>query len=114
MRRLVDNRFSDRVPVVSVVPDVVQAGDDSAVLSIGIGFESNAQIAAAYAMRLLTEEVEAGDLPVGLVSPPDIAINFRRARAIGLKVPFGFFEIASTVYDPQGRLVRQDGVTVWP
>ena len=106
------NRLAERVPVISVVPEVVRAGDDSAVLSIGVGFESNAQIAAAYAIRILTEGVQPGALPVGIVSPPDIAINFRRARAIGLKLPFDFFEIASTVYDAKGELVRKDGVSL--
>ncbi len=106
------NRLAEEVPVVSVVPDVVRAGDDSAVLSIGVGFESNAQIAAAYAIRILTEGVRPGALPVGVVSPPDIAINFRRARAIGLKLPFDFFEIAATVFNAEGELVRQGGIKV--
>jgi hypothetical protein len=40
------------------------------------------------------------------VSPPDIAISFLKAREIGLKVPFPFFENASFVYDYEGRPVR--------
>jgi len=40
------------------------------------------------------------------VSPPDIAISFLKAREIGLKVPFSFFETASFVYDYDGRAVR--------
>ncbi|MBL8701436.1 MAG: hypothetical protein JNK67_23865 [Alphaproteobacteria bacterium] len=100
------NAHADRVPVLSVVPEVVQAGDDSAVLSIGVSFESNAHLAAIYGADVLTGGVPAGSLPVGLVSPPDIAINFRKAREIGLRIPFRFFESAGTVYDYEGNRVR--------
>ena len=42
-------------------------------------------------------------MKVGLVSPPDIAINFKRTRAIGMRVPFNIFESAATIYDYDGR-----------
>ncbi|MFN3399411.1 MAG: ABC transporter substrate binding protein, partial [Ferrovibrio sp.] len=99
---------SDRVPVLSAVPEVVQAGRDSAVLSIGVSFESNARLAAVYAAEILGGR-KAGEMKVGVVSPPDIAVNFRRAREIGLKIPFAFFEAASFIYDAEGRPVRADG-----
>ncbi|HWG80730.1 MAG TPA: MFS transporter [Stellaceae bacterium] len=100
------NENADRVPVVSVVPEVVKAGDDTAVLAIGISFESNAHLAAIYAANILDGHAKAGELKVGVVSPPDIAISFRKAREIGLRVPFTFFESASFVYDYDGRAVR--------
>ena len=103
------NAHSDRVPVLSVVPEVVRGGADSAVLSIGISFESNAHLAALYGVDVLEGRAKVGELPVGIVSPPDIAINFKKAREIGLEIPFAFFESASFVYDYEGRLVRQDG-----
>lgn len=106
------NAHSSRVPVVSAVPDVVREGDDSAVLSIGIGFESNANLAAVYAVDILAGRVVPGRLKVGIVTPPDIAINFRRARQIGLDVPIGFFESANYIYDYEGRLVRRLGEPV--
>jgi putative ABC transport system substrate-binding protein len=106
------NAHADRVPVLSAVPEVVQAGDNSAVLSVGISFESNAYLAAVYALRILNGEVRAGDLKVGIVSPPDIAINFRRAQQIGLDVPFSFFESANYVYDNNGNPVRLGGEPV--
>ena len=106
------NASSDRVPVLSVVPDLVQAGDDSAVLSIGIGFQSNAHLAAIYGIDVLEGRVRVGEVKVGIVSPPDIAINFRKAREIGLKIPFRFLERATYVYDYQGRIVRREGETV--
>ena len=106
------NQNAYRVPVLSAAPEVVQEGDDSAVLSIGISFETNAHLATVYASDVLTKRVKPGDLKVGLVSPPDIAINFRKAREIGLKVPFSFFESASTIVDYDGKLVRDNGVAV--
>ncbi len=106
------NANSDRVPVLSVVPDVVRAGEDSAVLSIGIGFQSNAHLAAIYGIDVLEGRARVGEIGVGIVSPPDIAINFRKAREIGLKIPFGFLERATYVYDYQGRIVRRNGEAV--
>jgi putative ABC transport system substrate-binding protein len=100
------NENSDRVPVVSVVPEIVRAGPDTAVLGIGISFESNAHLAAIYGADILNGKAKAGDLKVGVVSPPDIAISFLKAREIGLRVPFSFFESASFVYDYDGRPVR--------
>jgi putative ABC transport system substrate-binding protein len=103
------NRHAGPVPVLSAVPEVVQAGDESAVVSIGISFESNGYLAAVYGYDVIMGHAKAGDLKVGIVSPPDIAINFRRARAIGVEVPFSFFESANYVYDYEGKAVRLRG-----
>lgn len=103
------NDHAGPVPVLSAVPEVVQAGDASAVMSIGISFESNGYLAAVYGYDVIMGNAKAGDLKVGIVSPPDIAINFRRARAIGFEVPFSFFESANYVYDYEGRAVRLRG-----
>jgi len=103
------NRYSDRVPILSLVPDVVKEGDDSAVMAIGITFDSNAQLAAFYGADVLSGRVKAGDLKVGIVSPPDIAISWRKAREIGMDIPFSFFESASFVYDYEGKMVRYRG-----
>jgi putative ABC transport system substrate-binding protein len=99
------NEHADRVPVVSVVPEIVTKGADTAVLAIGVSFESNARLAGIYGAQILNgSKVE--QLKVGLVSPPDIAISFLKARDIGMRVPFNFFEIASYVYDYNGAAVR--------
>lgn len=103
------NRHAGPVPVLSAVPEVVQAGDKSAVMSIGISFESNGYLAAVYGYDVLMGQADVGELKVGIVSPPDIAINFRRARAIGVEVPFSFFESANYVYDYEGKAVRLRG-----
>ncbi|MCC6471576.1 MAG: hypothetical protein IT563_24885 [Alphaproteobacteria bacterium] len=108
------NAAADAVPVISAVPEVVQPGLVSAVLSIGISFESNAHLAAVYGADVLQGRAKAGDLKVGIVSPPDIAINFGRARQIGMRVPFSFFEGASFIYDYSGRVVRNGGRAALP
>src|SRR5262249_42928941 len=100
------NANADRVPVISVVPEIVRAGPDTAVIAIGISFESNAHLAAIYGIDILQGRAKAEDLKVGVVSPPDIAISFLKSREIGLRVPFSFFESASFVYDYDGRPVR--------
>jgi putative tryptophan/tyrosine transport system substrate-binding protein len=106
------NEHADRVPVLSAVPEVVRAGGDSAVLSIGVSFESNAYLAAVYAADVLVGRARVSDLKVGVVSPPDIAINFRKAREIGMAVPFVFFESAAHIYDYEGTAVRSNGRAV--
>jgi putative tryptophan/tyrosine transport system substrate-binding protein len=103
------NRYSENVPVLATLPDVVTSGDDTAVVSIGISQSSAVQLAAIYALAVLEGRANVGELPVGVVNPPDIAISFRRARQIGLVIPFSFLESATFVYDYQGRLVREFG-----
>jgi putative ABC transport system substrate-binding protein len=100
------NEHADRVPVVSVVPEIVKAGPDTAALAIGVSFESNAHLASIYGAEILSGRIKPGDLKVGLVSPPDIAISFLKAREIGLRVPFQFYETASFIYDYEGKAVR--------
>ena len=53
-----------------------------------------------------------GALPVGVVTPPDIAINFRSAKRIGLRIPFRFMEAATFIYDYDCRRVRAFGQRV--
>jgi putative ABC transport system substrate-binding protein len=106
------NRYTGRLPVIATLPDVVRPGADSAVLSIGVNQSTAVQIAALYAIEILTGRAKAGELRVGVAAPPDIAISFRRAREIGLRIPFGFFEAATFVYDYEGRPVRAFGQRV--
>jgi putative ABC transport system substrate-binding protein len=103
------NQYSDKVPVVSVVPEIVAPGADTAVLSVGTSFDSNAHLAAIYGADVLEGRARVDQLKVGVVSPPDIAISFLKAREIGMRVPFNFFETATFIYDYQGRPVRTTG-----
>ncbi len=106
------NANAGRAAVLSVVPEIVRGGDDSAVLSIGISFESNAHLAAVYAADVIRGRAKVSELKVGVVSPPDIAISFRKLRDIGMTIPLSFFEAASTIYDYDGKAVRVDGISV--
>jgi putative tryptophan/tyrosine transport system substrate-binding protein len=106
------NAHSSRAAVMSVVPEIVRGGDDSAMLSIGISFDSNAHMAAVYAADILRGRAKTSELRVGVVTPPDIAISFRKVRDIGMTVPLSFFEAAGTIYDYEGRAVRIDGINV--
>jgi putative tryptophan/tyrosine transport system substrate-binding protein len=104
------NAHSFRVPVLSAVTDVVLPGDDSAVLSVGISFESNAHLSAIYITEVLERRRPAGQMPVGVASPPDVAINFRKAREIGMRIPFALFESATRIFDNDGNQVRPEVV----
>jgi putative ABC transport system substrate-binding protein len=106
------NRHAGRIPVVAVVPEIVKEGDNTAAMSIGISFESNAHLAAIYAGDILFGRARAGELKVGVVSPPDIAISFRKVRDIGMTIPLSMFEAAGTIYDYEGRAVRIEGATL--
>lgn len=101
------------IPVLSVTPGFVAAGEKSAYVSIGVSFRSNAQLAADYGMKVLLGEAKPAEMPVGRVLSPDISINFLHAPA-GSKIPFSMFEAAGFVYDHQGKPVRIDGQPVKP
>ncbi|MBF0350493.1 MAG: hypothetical protein HQM11_05650 [SAR324 cluster bacterium] len=104
--------YSGKVPVLATIPNAVKNGEKSAVIAIGIDRRNNAHLASIYAIRILRGEVKPGDLKVGVVTPPDVAINFRVAQKIGLKIPFSFFENAAFIYDYEGRVVRDFGEKV--
>ncbi|MFL5346636.1 MAG: ABC transporter substrate-binding protein [Hyalangium sp.] len=108
------DRLSAGIPVLGSVREVVREGDASAVMSIGVPFKSAGQLGALYVQSILDSRLPASRLPVGIISPPDLAIHFRKARRLDMKIPFRFLELASSIYDPDGRLVRQEGQTVQP
>lgn len=102
-------QLAEDIPVVSMAENAVAEGDASAVMFIGVGFQSNAHLAALRATDILRGDVKPSELEVGVVSPPDIAINFRKARQLGLQIPFELLEAANYVYDYNGRLVFKQG-----
>ena len=106
------NQFAGNVPVLGSIPNVVKEAQDSAVLAIGIDRRNNGHLASIYALQILTGKVRAGELKVGVVTPPDIAINFNVAKRIGLKIPFQFFESASFIYNYEGHPARMFGQRV--
>lgn len=107
------NRHAGRLPVVSMLPDIVRAGEESALLSIGVNMTSALTLAAVYAVDVVTGAAMPGDLPVGTVAPPDLAINFLIADRIGVKIPFAFLESSTFVYDREGRQVVAFGQRVF-
>lgn len=106
------NRLGGRMPVIATLPDVVRGGEASAAVSIGVNQSTAVQLAAHYAADVLTGVQVVGALPVGVVTPPDIAISFRAAGRIGLRIPFRFMEAATFIYDYDGRQVRAFGQRV--
>ncbi|MBF0471215.1 MAG: hypothetical protein HQL48_07545 [Gammaproteobacteria bacterium] len=106
------NNYTGRVPVLASIPNAVGEGDDSAVIAFGIDRRSNAHLASLYAVSILKDGVKPGALKVGVVTPPDISINLRVAKKIGLEIPFRFLENATFVYDYEGRVVRDFGKSV--
>ena len=96
------NRHAGDLPVISMLPDIVRAGDDSALLSIGVNLTSALKLSTVYALDVITGKADPGSLPVGSVSPPDLAINFRVANRIGVQIPFSFLESSTFVYDLKG------------
>jgi len=100
------------VPVVTLLPNLVMEGEVSAVMAVAVSFDSNAILAGVYGIRILEEGARPGSLPVGVITPPDVAVNFFKAREIGLRIPFTLFESAAYVYDANGNLAREKGQVV--
>lgn len=103
------NHYADGLAVISAVPDVVNNGGDSALMSFGVSFVNNAHQAGLYGLQILKGRVAPGDLPVGHISPPDIAISFAQAQRIKQKIPFVLMEMASEVYGNSGSVIRYQG-----
>lgn len=103
------NYFAQQIPVLSVTPSHVRSGEKSVFVAIGVSFKTNAKLAAGYALAILEETAETSTLPVGIVSTPDIAINFLRKPVYELKVPFNFFEDSVFIYNYDGEPVRENG-----
>ncbi len=106
------SQLSSVVPVLGSIPNIVSEGTGSAVLAVGIDRRNNAHLASVYAIRILKKQVQPGKLKVGVVTPPDLAINFAVARKINLKIPFSIIESAAFIYDYSGRMVRNFGQEV--
>ncbi|KXO14352.1 hypothetical protein AKG98_432 [Moritella sp. JT01] len=106
------NQLSQQLALISAVPDVVNGTKASALMSFGVSFVNNATQAALYGIQILKKEAVVGDLPVGVISPPDISISFRQVARINQSIPFELMEMASDVYDIEGRMIRSNGMSV--
>jgi len=106
------NQYSHNLALISAVPDVVRGGSNSALMSFGVSFVNNAYQAGLYGLRILRGEVKPGDLPVGNISPPDIAVSFEQALRINQKIPFVLMEMANDIYGTNGDVIRSKGKTM--
>lgn len=103
------NLYAGNLAVISAVPDVVRNRADSALMSFGVSFVNNANQAGLYGLQILKGKIAPGNLPVGQISPPDIAISFAQAERINQKIPFVLMEMASDVYGHNGSVIRFHG-----
>lgn len=103
---------SEQVPLLTVVPDAVNGGAGSALMSVGVGFENNAHQAALYGVQILRDGVKPSALPVGVLSPPDISISFKQAERLKAQVPFVLIEMASDIYAQDGEMIRAAGISM--
>ncbi len=106
------NDIAGNVPVLTAVPDLISSDKSSPMLSIGIGFDSNAALAALYGRQILMGRVTPDQLPVGELSPPDIAINFRKVEESGWRIPIRMFELATILFNKNGQPVHRRGIPV--
>ncbi len=104
------NQHAGSIPVIGASPSMVKGKDvPGAVMAIGVGFENNAQLASIYAEKILKGEKKPGEFEVGVIKPPDIAINFKMVKKIDMKIPFSFFELTNLVYNYRGEIVKSKG-----
>ncbi|MCP3941784.1 MAG: MFS transporter [Desulfobacteraceae bacterium] len=104
------NQHSDKVPVIGASPSMVKGGNQhGALMAIGVGFENNAQLASIYAEKILKHQKKPGEFKVGVISPPDIAINFKMVKNINMKIPYGFFELTNLIFNYRGEKVKSRG-----
>ncbi|ASG03790.1 MULTISPECIES: ABC transporter substrate binding protein [Vibrio] len=106
------NLHSEQLPLLTAVPDAVNGTQQSALMSVGVGFENNAHQAALYGIEVLKKGVDPGSLPVGVLSPPDISISFKQAGRVDTQLPFVLIEMASDIYSQDGKLVRSAGMSM--
>ncbi|EHY1015698.1 hypothetical protein K2C01_004398 [Vibrio vulnificus] len=106
------NQYSEQLPLLTAVPDVVNGTQQSALMSVGVGFENNAHQAALYGIEVLKNGVDPSSLPVGVLSPPDISISFKQADRIDTHLPFVLIEMARDIYSKDGKPVRSAGMSM--
>ena len=106
------NLYSEKLPLLTAVPDAVNGTQQSALMSVGVGFENNAHQAALYGIEVLKKGAAPAALPVGVLSPPDISISFKQAGRIDAQLPFVLIEMASDIYSQDGKLVRSAGMSM--
>ncbi|GLO63062.1 hypothetical protein MACH09_35700 [Vibrio sp. MACH09] len=106
------NQYSAELPLLTAVPEAVNGSSESALMSVGTSFVNNAYQAALYGLKILNKEAQAKDLPVGVIYPPDISLNFMQAQRIDAVMPFILVEMASEIYAEDGSAIRSSGMSM--
>ena len=82
--RIVARSKAKKIPIVSTMPDAAEKG---AIVSLEINPQEQGYLAAEMAVRVL-EGAKTEFLPLVRPQRVDLVINMRRAREIGIEVPF--------------------------
>lgn len=89
--RIVARSKAKKIPVVSTMPDAAEKG---AIVSLEINPQEQGYLAAEMAVRIL-EGAKTDYLPLIHPHRIDLVINMRRAREIGIEVPFSVLRNAT-------------------
>lgn len=80
-----------KIPIVSTIPDAAEKG---AIVSLEISPQEQGYLAAEIAVRVL-EGAKTEFLPLVRPQRIDLVINMRRAREIGIEIPFSVLRTAT-------------------
>lgn len=89
--RIIARSKARRIPIASTMPDGAEKG---AILSLEINPQEQGYLAAEMAVRIL-EGAKTEFLPLVRPQRIDLVINMRRAREIGIEVPFAVLRSAT-------------------
>ena len=94
--------------VLGVTMSLVDGTDNGLAMAIGSTYEANGRLGADYAISIL-RGADPATMSVGVLEPPEVALDFKAMKAAGHRVPFELFERAAVIYDGEGHRVRQNG-----
>jgi putative ABC transport system substrate-binding protein len=94
-QRIVGFATAQRLPVVSVHPELVEAGG---LLSFGPSYPGMHRRAAYFVDRIL-KGTKPADLPVERPSKFELIVNLKAAQALGVKIPSSVLQRADRVFE---------------
>jgi hypothetical protein len=94
-QRIVDFATTQRLPVVPIHPELVDAGG---LLSFGPSYPGMHRRAAYFVDRIL-KGAKPGDLPVERPTKFEMVVNLRTAKALGLTIPLSVLQRADRVIE---------------
>ena len=84
-----------RMPIIAYELELVGRG---ALVGYGFSYREMGRRAAGYVSRILAG-ARPGDLPVEAVNVPELVINLRTAKALGIEVPSSLLARADEVIE---------------